>query len=173
MTVGQGHHIVVIGPMGVGKTTIGGLLADALARPFLDSDEVLEDRLGAEGAAIAELAGVKRLHDLELEVFLEMSRNDTPSVIAPAASVVDQPAGREILAQSLTIGLTAPDEVLAARHERLGHRRPVDAEEREALRRRRDPYLERLVDLSFDTGSRTPHQVVEDVVGGLPDILNG
>ncbi|HUG31416.1 MAG TPA: shikimate kinase [Acidimicrobiia bacterium] len=173
MTVGQGQHIVVIGPMGVGKTTIGGLLADALVRPFLDSDEVLEDRLGADGAAIAELEGVERLHDLELEVFLQMSRHETPSVIAPAASVVDQPSGREILAQSFTIRLTAPDEVLAVRNEQLGHRRPVDAEEREALRRRRDPYLDRLVDLSFDTGLRTPRQVVEEVVGGLPGIFSG
>lgn len=154
--------------MGVGKTTVGSLLAEVLARPFLDSDEVLEDRMGADGAAIAEIDGVQRLHDLELDVFLQMSRHETPSVIAPAASVVDSPAGRETLARQFTIWLTAPDDVLAARHARLGHRRPVDAAERDALHRRRHPHLERLVDFSLDTGSRTPRQVVQDIVGCLP-----
>ena len=172
MTVGEGQHIVVIGPMGVGKTTIGGLLAEALARPFLDADEVLEDRVGTDGAAIAERDGVERLHALELDVFLEMSRHETPSVIAPASSVVDRLFGREVLAKNFTIRLTAPDDVLAARHEGLGHRRPVVADEREALRRRRAPHLERLAKLSFDTGSRSPRQVVEDVIGRLPDSVN-
>lgn len=173
MTDGEGQHIVVIGAMGAGKTTIGGLLADALARPFLDSDEVLEERMGTDGASIAERDGVERLHDLELDVFLEMSRHETPSVIAPAASVVDHPSGREMLAKHFTIRLTAPDDVLAARHEVLEHRRPLAPDEREALHRRRAPQVERLAKLSFDTGSRSPHQVVADVLGRLPGTVNG
>lgn len=44
--------IVLIGFMGAGKTTIGGLLADHLGLPFLDSDQVIEQ---AEGLAIRDI----------------------------------------------------------------------------------------------------------------------
>jgi shikimate kinase len=88
------RHVILIGPMGVGKTTVGEHLADRLGRPFLDSDEVMEDRLGEWSSEIAAREGVEHLHALELEVFLAMISSPEPSVIASAASVVDSEAGR-------------------------------------------------------------------------------
>jgi shikimate kinase len=149
----MGMHIVLVGEMGVGKTTVGGLLADELEMPFLDSDVVIESKFSETGAAIANRDGVARLHQLELEVFLDMCRATERSVIAPAASVVDHEDGRRALAEHLTVWLTAPDEVLATRQG--GHRRVVEAGEREVLRRRRAPYLKQLAHLTVDT-SRTP-----------------
>lgn len=64
-------HLVIVGAMGVGKTSVGRLLAERLGLPFLDSDVILEAWTGETGAEIAERDGVGRLHVLELEVFLD------------------------------------------------------------------------------------------------------
>ena len=40
--------IVLVGPMGAGKTTVGQLLAKKLKLPFLDTDATIEQRTGAD-----------------------------------------------------------------------------------------------------------------------------
>ena len=63
------RHIVLIGPMGVGKTTLGRLLADQLSLEFRDSDVWIESMAGRTGAEIAEADGIAELHRLELLAF--------------------------------------------------------------------------------------------------------
>lgn len=157
--------------MGVGKTTVGSLLAVELGRPFLDSDEYLEANFGESGEEIAAREGVERLHEIELEVFLLMCDNPVPSVIAPAASVVDHQSGREALEENFTVWLTAPDDVLAERHGRSEHRRPVSADERAMLRASRAPLLQGVSAITVDTSSSLPPQIVEELIGLLPESL--
>ena len=161
------RHIVVTGAMGVGKSTVGRLLARELSMPFFDSDEELESRTGRTGAEIAASDGVERLHELELEVFLDLCRQRRRSVIAPASSVVDHRAGRTAMTENTTVWLTAPDHVIAVRHGAGGHRRPIDAEGRAALRQRRAPHLEAVSSIEVDTESAHPEEVVDEVVERL------
>jgi shikimate kinase len=162
------RHVVLVGAMGVGKSTIGRLLASEIGIPFLDSDEYLEATTGESGSDIAAREGVARLHELELEAFLAMCRTPRPAVIAPAASVVDDEAGRQALEESFTIWLTAPDHVLALRQARGTHRRPVARGERAALHQRRAPFLERVSDMKLDTATSTPAEVVAELMDRLP-----
>jgi shikimate kinase len=163
----QSTHIVVVGEMGVGKTTIGRLLAQALGRPFLDSDEMVETETGVTGAEIAASEGVSALHDRELEVFEAMNRSSSPAVLAPAASVVDRQEGRDLLRKCTTIWLVVPEAVLAERQRRGHHRRAVDDEERTELEKRRDPHLEEIADIEVDTGTAGPQEVVGRVLKTL------
>ncbi|MBT7575823.1 MAG: AAA family ATPase, partial [Methylococcales bacterium] len=50
-------NIYLIGPMGVGKTTIGRQLAKRLGVPFYDSDKVIEEQTGVDIATIFEFEG--------------------------------------------------------------------------------------------------------------------
>lgn len=162
------RHIAVAGAMGVGKTTIGRMLAWELGLPFLDSDEMLEARTGGDNAAeIATRDGVERLHELELEVFLDMCEVADESVLAPASSVVDHPRGRSALSEQITVWLTAADDVIAIRQGSGDHRRPIDARARAELRARRAPHLDAVSAMRVDTGSATPTEVVAEIMERL------
>ena len=41
------RHVILVGLMGAGKSTVGLLLADGLGRPFVDTDEVVEGTAGS------------------------------------------------------------------------------------------------------------------------------
>ena len=161
------RHIVITGQMGVGKTTVGERLADDLDRPFIDSDRVLEQRVGMSGAEVVARDGVERLHQIELKVFEESCSTATASVIAAASSVVDSPRGRKLMSEHITVLLTAPDEVIAERADAGDHRRPVDVETRASLLEQRGPHLTEISGFRVETGSLTPGEVVDRILEGL------
>lgn len=160
---------MIVGAMGVGKTTVGRLLACELGLAFHDSDVVLEARSGETGAGIAESQGVDQLHELELEVFLSACEESERSVISPAASVIDHEAGRAALERNTTIWLTASEDVLETRTAEGDHRRELGSGERERLRLRRRPWFEEVSDLTVDTGSTSPREVVAIILERLAD----
>lgn len=162
---------MVTGAMGVGKTTVGRLLAAEIGMPFLDSDECLEAQRGEAGSVIAAREGVARLHELELEVFLAMCQTPGTAVIAPAASVVDHEPGRRALEENFTVWLTAPGEVLAERQGRGTHRRPISPEAHAALQAARAPSLSAVSAVTIDTGATSPGEVVDKLVELLPGSL--
>jgi shikimate kinase len=153
--------------MGAGKTTVGRILGEAMGLPFHDSDETLQRQKGETSAEIARREGVPRLHEFELEIFLDLCEQTPRSVIAPAASVVDHEAGRAAMTANTTIWLTASDKVLASRTRVRGHRRGVTSEERAALRIARDPWLARVSSLKIDTSSLTPVETLAEILDRL------
>ncbi|HEX6300528.1 MAG TPA: shikimate kinase [Acidimicrobiia bacterium] len=157
--------------MGVGKTTVGRMLAVEIGLPFLDSDEYLEADRGEPGSAIAARGGVASLHELELEAFLAMCQTPGTAVIAPAASVVDHEPGRRALEENYTVWLTAPEEVLAERQGKGTHRRPISPEAHAALQAARAPFLSEVSAVTIDTGTSSAMEVVEKLVEILPESL--
>ena len=51
------NNIILIGPMGAGKTTIGRQLAKKLSVSFFDSDHEIEKRTGVKISLIFEIEG--------------------------------------------------------------------------------------------------------------------
>lgn len=154
---------MLVGAMGVGKTTIGAAVASCLGWSFLDSDAEIESKHGRTGAEIASEDGVPVLHEKELEVFVEMARAVEPAVIAPAASVVDHVEGRRLLHEHVTVWVRVPPELAAARRDTGTHRRPIDAEEQERRDESRGRWLEHLADIEVDN-SESLESVVDEIV---------
>ena len=51
------RNIILIGPMGSGKSTIGNIIAQRLHRDFQDSDHFIENRTGVDIARIFDVEG--------------------------------------------------------------------------------------------------------------------
>ena len=161
------EHLLLLGPMGAGKTTIGRLLAEALERPFLDSDTEIERATGRTSGEIAAADGVAALHVIEAEALLSAIRSPIVAVVAAAASAVDDEACVEALGGQTCVLLETPDAVLADRTEDPGHRRPADTEERAAVLRRRKDIWRALSDVAVDTSQSEPADVVVAILEGL------
>ena len=69
-------NIIFIGPMGAGKTTVGRALAVELGREFIDSDQEIEDRSGADIAWIFDVEGETGFRDREEAVIDELTQRN-------------------------------------------------------------------------------------------------
>ena len=96
-TVASTNHLLLIGMMGSGKTTIGRRLAERLGRPFFDSDAQVEQATGRSVAEIFATAGEAAFRAEETKALAAAVRSDRPAVIAVAGGAVLSPENRQIM----------------------------------------------------------------------------
>jgi shikimate kinase / 3-dehydroquinate synthase len=107
------NRVFVAGPPGVGKSTVGRRLAEALGLSFFDTDALIEQRLGLAPAEIIERAGEDSLRRAEQELLSELPPR---GVIALGGGTSSRPdARRAIRAHGLVVGLGAPVDLLWSR----------------------------------------------------------
>ncbi|MGI9623022.1 MAG: shikimate kinase [Acidimicrobiales bacterium] len=160
-------HIVITGPMGVGKTTTANAVAAELGLPYRDSDSDIEARTGMTGREIAEREGVPFLHELEAEVLLDALEAVDASVISAAGSVVERSECRAALNDAATVVLLEIDlATLLDRMSTGSHRRPIDSGEIEKLLERRAAWFGDVADLSLDATEPTS-QLVAKIVSAV------
>ena len=170
-------HVVLVGLMGSGNSTIGKRLASRLDRPFVDADEAVEE---AAGRSIAELfaGGEATFRALEAETLAALLDRPDPVVIAAGGGAVVTDATRARLRDpSVTVvWLDGSPAFLASRTKRKPHR-PLLAEgdARETLtrlhRERADLYREVadiVVDVEpFHRSDESPKQALAAEVARL------
>jgi len=117
-------HVVLVGLMGSGKTTVGRRLAAHLQRDFVDADAALEQITDRTIAEIFELDGEARFRDLEEDTFEELLEHHEPTVIASGGGIVLRSANRaRLLRPEVTVVfLDAGPAFLASRVEGKPHR---------------------------------------------------
>src|SRR5438270_12772397 len=91
------RHVVLIGMMGAGKTTVGSRLARAMDRPFVDSDVQVEQRTARTVREIFETDGEAAYRAIESEVLAEALGSEEPAVIAAAGGTILDPTNRRPL----------------------------------------------------------------------------
>ena len=156
--------IVIVGFMGAGKTTVGRLLASQLRVPFLDSDHVIEARVGRPVPEIFAADGEPAFRSLEHEVIADLL-SGPDVVLALGGGAAEHEGTRKLLASAsvpvvfLRIGY---DEVLA----RVGGdaNRPMLARPdiADVYRRRQVTYAE-VATLTVNVDGRFPEEIATDV----------
>ena len=138
------QRIFLTGLSGVGKTTIGRQTASLLGWSFIDTDNVLAERMGMPVGQILIEYGEERFRQLESEVLHELG-NEVHVVIATGGGIVILPANRKFMREhGLTVYLQASVEASWRRMQEAGEviSRPLVTGEN-GLQRLRDLYTTR------------------------------
>lgn len=89
--------IVLVGLPGAGKTTVGRQLARRLKLPFVDSDQIIEDRLGCSIRDYFAREGEEAFRDVEQGVVDELTCGQAAQVLSTGGGVVLRPLNRQRL----------------------------------------------------------------------------
>jgi len=170
------RHLVLVGMMGVGKSVVGRRLAARLSRPFVDTDCLVEQRVGRTVPEIFAEPGEAAFRALEATTIREALDSDVWSVVAFGGGAVLDPANRDLARErALVVWLHAPPEELARRvsasmRRSGGTARPLlaggGAPEAvlETLSRQREDAYRAAAHLRIDTTRKSPSQVVTAVL---------
>lgn len=113
--------IVLIGPPGVGKSTVGVLLAKALSMPFVDTDIEIQASEGKRLQEILDAEGVEGFLRIEEDYLLKLDL--AGRVVATGGSVIySESAMRKLKALGKVIFLTLPCEILLERIDNMDTR---------------------------------------------------
>jgi len=120
------RHLVLVGLMGAGKSTVGAACATRLGRPFVDTDRVVEAAAGRSVREIFDAEGEDAFRALERDAVRQVATDTDPAVIACGGGVAVDPENRAVLRDhGFVVWLEAPVAALAERATRTPGARPL------------------------------------------------
>jgi shikimate kinase len=164
--------VVLVGLMGVGKSTVGRRLAKRLGLPFVDSDAAIEDAAGLSPAEVFERYGEHDFRDGERRLVARLIEGDLRVIATGGGAYVDSRTRQLLNERAITIWLDAPVDILAERTSRRDTRAQLrNGDPKATLERlakeRRDSYEQAHIHVKSGGGAH------KDVVDAIVDALAG
>ena len=161
------RHVVLVGMMGAGKTTVGAALASRLQVRYADNDAALVAQAGEDAASYFLHHGVDALHALEHDILERALAEPDGAVVGAPGSIALDPGGTQLVVGQTVVWLRATLATLSARV----HRDPVrpllgsdpDAV-LAALMREREPGFARLATTIVDVDGLPVDAVVDRIL---------
>lgn len=174
MTLRNPPRVLLIGMMGVGKSTIGQLLSRQLQWPHLDSDAEILRTTGLTVPEIWRAQGEAAFRVEEARVLAEATTSSGPAVIScGGGTVLDAGNRRRIKSGGLVVWLVADPATLAARVG-TGTGRPLLDDDPAATLARlaaaRTPLYAEVAEMTLETDTEAPAQIVTRIVGRLGEL---
>jgi shikimate kinase len=110
----QPQKVILLGPMGAGKSTLGKILSSKLNWPYIDNDLDMAKQTGMSIAELSSLS-VAELHKIEAEFINEVLKTQAPFISGAAASVIENLQIRNELKNVCAIYLSIPVETAIER----------------------------------------------------------
>ncbi len=114
--------VVLIGMMGVGKSTIGRRLALRLGLPFVDADDAIEDAAGMTIPEIFEKFGEAGFRDGERRVIARLLEDGRQVIATGGGAFMNDETRALILEKAVAIWLNTDIDILVERVARRDHR---------------------------------------------------
>jgi shikimate kinase len=170
----RGVNLYLIGMMGVGKTTVGRLLAKELGYGFLDTDDVIVKAAGKSINEIFADEGEAAFRQLESDVLAQVCAY-TKLTIATGGGIVLRRENWGYLRHGLIVWLDAPVEILLKRLAEDETRPLLQDSDPEgkllSLLEQRQPLYSQ-ADLHFTiTEFETPEQITTRILDAIPSVL--
>lgn len=168
---GMPDNIILIGPMGAGKTSVGRQLAKALDRPFYDSDQEIVRRTGVDIPTIFDIEGEAGFRVRERNILSELVHKDG-IVLATGGGAVLMEENRQLLRRhGVVIYLQAPVTMLVKRTARDRNRPLLQTEDPEQRIREllelREPLYRETATYTVSTNRQSVRQVVKQIIRHL------
>lgn len=170
-------NIVLIGYRCAGKTVVGQRLAQRLQRRFVDTDDLLEKRLGIPINDFVKSYGWGEFRAMEKEIIKEISGQDHLVIAPGGGAVLEADNVTALRRKGLMIWLKADKEAIRKRMEgdsRTLARRPTLTgkgvlEESEEVMARRQPIYEKAAEIEFDTSNLDIETIAERILALLTE----
>lgn len=169
MSVAPTQHLVLVGMMGAGKSTVARIASERLGRRVLDSDAMIEAATGRTVREIFASDGEAAFRAMETQVLLDALADPEPVIIAAAGGVVLSAVNRRALRDSgaQVVWLCADPATLLDRVRSGGHRPLLDSDPSGTLQRmfvEREPLYREVADVIVSVDNRSISDVVEAVL---------
>lgn len=166
------NRIVLIGPPGSGKSTVGAALAHKLNIKFVDTDLLIEQRVGKEITDIFVVDGEPYFRALELETLTTVLAMDNVIISLGGGAPVSEQAQQEIRSSDSTVIFLDVSLATAAPRVGFNRDRPLllgnPRAQWQALSDKRRPIYEDLADLSLKVDDMSVEQIISDIELKLP-----
>ena len=166
-------NVVLVGPMGSGKTSVGRRLACVLKRDFFDSDFEIVARTGVAIDHIFDVEGEEGFRQREINMLSELC--EIPNiVIATGGGIVIKPENRELLKRdSFVVYLSSNIKQLVSRTARSKSRPLLEkSTNREKTIRelveKREPLYQEVADVVIDTTGKKLYAIINEIKKYIP-----
>lgn len=167
-------RVVLVGPMGAGKSTIGRMLARELDYRFMDSDRIIEERCGADIPWIFDVEGEDGFRQRETAILSELSSRPRTVLATGGGAVMREENHAHLKRDALVVYLKTSVKQQVERTRKDKNRPLLQNDDPEAVLRQlfalRDPLYTRLADIVMFTDGKSPRLVVRQLASRMdPD----
>ena len=168
-------NIILVGPMGAGKSTIGRLLAKELRLVFRDSDKEIEQRTGVSIPLIFDVEGEQGFREREHSAIVDLCRMQGIVLATGGGAVLRQDNRQALREGGHVIYLCTSVEQQLDRTSRDRNRpllrTPNPRQVLTDLMALRDPLYREIADIVVETDERPPRLVVGEIMGRLRSVV--
>ena len=161
-------NVFLVGPMGVGKTTIGRALADQMQLEFFDSDKEIEASTGADIPWIFDVEGEQGFRERELRMIDMLSKRKQLVLATGGGAILAKKTRKRLKKRGLVVYLRASIKQQVERTSRDKNRPLLRTENPEEtiikLMAQREPLYLEAAHIMVDTNRRNPRSVSAEIM---------